>query len=141
MSLRLQPDLPSWFSTCPPSICSLPAGVLLFSGVGREPESPAVCLLSGAIQPLLLSALLQDQRPTGRRRGTPSPDLHVCNRGESWRRTVITLITHYRCFFYCIVQLLISFMSLFNELPMEGFINRSLVIISSQKGKRQVKRF
>lgn len=42
-----------------------PAGVLLFSGVGQQPAPPAVCLLFGAIQPLVIAALLQDQRPAG----------------------------------------------------------------------------
>lgn len=73
---------------CPDSLCSpfliCPgrAGVLLFSGVGKQPAPPAVCLLFGAVQPLVIAALLQDQRPAGQRRGADTAGLHICAGGE-----------------------------------------------------------
>lgn len=70
-------------SLCSPfPICPGSAGVLLFSGVGQQPAPPAVCLLLGAIQPLVIAALLQDQRPTGQRRGADTAGLYLCAGGE-----------------------------------------------------------
>lgn len=50
--------------------------------MGQQPVSPAVCLLSGAIQPLVGPALLQDQRPPGEGRGADPAGVHVCGGGE-----------------------------------------------------------
>lgn len=77
--MTLWPDSPL-FSL--PPVCPGGAGVLLFSGVGQQPAPPAVCLLFGAVQPLVIAALLQDQRPAGQRRGADTAGLHIRAGGE-----------------------------------------------------------
>lgn len=107
-----------------PFVSPRPAGVLLFSGVGQQPASPAVCLLFGALQPLLVSALLQNQHPAGHRRGAHPPDLYFCGGGQShsWRRTAKgwrAAIRPVNKFFYYTEYLLIRFKSFSNEPLME----------------------
>ena len=62
---------------------SASSGVLLPPSVVQQPAAPALCLLSGEIQPCHRPALLQNQRTPGQRPRADSAGLHGCGRGEA----------------------------------------------------------
>lgn len=62
---------------------SVSLGVLFPPSVVQQPAAPALCLLSGEIQPCHRPALLQNQRAPGQRPRADSAGLHGCGRGEA----------------------------------------------------------
>lgn len=69
-------------SYVPPSSFAT-SGILLPPSVVQQPAAPALCLLSGEIQPRRHAALLQNQRAPGQRPGADSAGLHGRGRGDA----------------------------------------------------------